>query len=160
MIFNKTKDKKELTKRLAIYISDKHRQIIIAPRHANKAGIIYEQEKCVTLDSSVSSLDLGTEVINNLNLFSLKDVNLRDNKPSDWPAFKHSKSKSVRTFEHEYIYIYVDSCNEYNLTIEIQGLPYKTSELTINSTISFYADKDEIGKRIMKVYEACLTGKI
>lgn len=95
-----------------------------------------------------------------MNRFSLKDINLRDKKITDWPSFKHSKSKSVRAFEQEYIHISIDSSNEYNLIIKIEGFPCKDSELTIKSTISFNADKEEVGKRILKVYEACLTRKL
>jgi tryptophanyl-tRNA synthetase len=160
MFFKNKEEQKKLTKRMAVYISDKYQQIIIARLHENEAGIIYEQENCVNLDSTVSTLDLGTEVINSLNLYSLKKVNLRENKLTDWPAFKHSKSKSVRAFKQEYIYIFVESCNEFNLVLEMKGFPNKKSELTINSTISFQADKDEIGKKIMNIYEACLTNKI
>lgn len=152
--------KKKLAKHCSVYISDKHDQIIIAPRHINKAGIIYEQENCKTLSKSTSFSELGTEIIDSMNLFSLKDTNLRETKLTDWPSFKHSKSKSVRAFEQEYINISVDSCNEYNLIIDIEGLPNKVSELKVKSTISFYADKEEVGKRIMKVYESCLTGKL
>jgi hypothetical protein len=152
--------KKKLAKHCSVYISDKREQIIIAPRHVNKAGIIYEQENCRSMPKSTSFTELGTEIIDSMNLFSLKDINLRETKLNDWPSFKHSKSKSVRAFEQEYINISVNSCNVYNLIIDIEGFPYKDSELKIKSTISFYADKEEIGKRIMKVYEACLTGKL
>ena len=152
--------KKKLAKHCSVYISDKYEQIIIAPLHVNKAGIIYEQENCRTILKSSSVGQLGIEVIESMNMFSLKDVNLRDTKLTDWPSFKHSKSKSVRAFEQEYIHISVDSCNEFNLIIDIEGFPYKGSELTIKSTISFFADKEEIGKKIMKVYKTCATGKI
>ena len=152
--------KKKLAKRSSVYISEKYDQIIIAPRHINKAGVIYEQEHCRRITKSSSALELGTEVIESMNLFSLKDINLREKKRTDWPSFKHSKSKSVRAFEQEYIHISVDCCNEYNLIIDLEGFPYKDSELIIKSTISFYADKEEIGERILKVYEACLTRKI
>lgn len=152
--------KKKLAKRVAVYISDKYEQIIIAPQYINKAGIIYEEEECRVTINSISTIELGTAIIECMNLFSLKENNLRDSKLTDWPAFKHSKSKSVKAFEQEYIRISISSCNEYNLLIDIEGLPYKKSELKITSTISFHADKDKIGERIMKVYEACLTGKI
>ncbi|WP_028980410.1 hypothetical protein [Sporocytophaga myxococcoides] len=154
------KRKKKLVKRISVYISDKYQQIIIAPRHINKAGIIYEQESCEVIDKGISDSALGEAVINSLNKFSFKEQNLRESKLTDWPAFKHSKSKSVRAFDQEYINISINGCNEYNMIIDIEGIPHKDSELTIKSSISFYADKDEIGKRIMKVYEACLTGKI
>lgn len=156
MIFKK----KTFAKHSSVYISDKYEQIIITPRQINKAGIIYEQENCETISKSTSALELGITVMRSMNQFSFKDVNLRNTKLTDWPSYKHSKSKSVRTFEQEYIHISVDSCNENNLIIEIQGFPYKDSELTIKSMISFYANKEEIGSRILKVYEACLTRKI
>jgi hypothetical protein len=152
--------KKKLAKHTSVYISDKYGQIIIAPRHINKSGVLYEQEICRTVGKSISTFELGTEVIESMNLFTLKDINLLSVKLTDWPSFKHGKSKSVKAFEQEYIHISVDSCNEYNLIVEIEGFPYKDSELTIKSTISFYADKEEIGKRIMKVYEACFTRKV
>ena len=152
--------KKKLAKRCSVYISDKHEQIIIAARHVNKSGVLYEQEYCRTLPISIGFSELGTEVIESMNLFSLKDINLRETKQTDWPSFKHSKSKSVRAFEQEYLYVSVYSCNEYNLIINIEGLPYKDSELMIKSTISFYVEKEEIGKSIMKVYKSCLTGKL
>jgi hypothetical protein len=152
--------KKKLAKHCSVYISDKHEQIIIAPLLANKAGIIYEQENCRTMPKSAVFSELGTEIINSMNLFSIKDTNLTEAKRTDWPSYKHSKSKSVQTFEQEYINISVDSSNEYNLIIEIEASPYKNSELKIKSTLSFYEDKEEIGKRIMQVFEACLTGKL
>ena len=152
--------KKKLAKHCSVYISDKHEQIIIAPQLVNKAGIIYEQENCRTMPKSAIFSELGTEIIDSMNLFSMKDTNLTAAKRTDWPSYKHSKSKSVKTFEQEYINISVDSCNEYNLIIEIEGSPYKNSELKIKSTLSFYADKEEIGRRIMQVFEACLTGRL
>ena len=152
--------KKKLAKHCSVYISEQHEQIIIAPRHVNKAGIIYEQENCNTLPKSTSFSELGIQIIDSMNLFSVKDKDLRETKLTDWPSFKHGKSKSVRAFEHEYINISVDSCNEYNLIIDIEGSPYKDSELKVKSTISFYADKEEIGKRMLKVYESCVTGKL
>ncbi len=152
--------KKKFAKRASVYISDKHKQIIIVPRHINKAGVIYEQEICRTKESMISNLDLGTEIMECMNLFTLNDTNLRDSKLTDWPAYKHSKSKSVKAFEQEYIFISIASANEYNLIIEIEGFPKKDSELTVMSSVSFYADKEIIGERVLRVYDACLTGKI
>lgn len=156
MLFKK-KENKGLNKRLAIYISDKHQHIIIAPMHMNKAEITYEQETCTVLGLKVSSFDFGAEVINNLNLFSIRDVNLRDKKTTDWPAFKHSKSKSIISFESDYIYILVECKNESNNTLSIRGIPYVSSEISINSIVSIHADKSEIGEKVLKVYEACST---
>ena len=96
MFFKKKQDKTKLIKRISIYISDKQKQLIIAPKHENDAGIIYEQDKCLVTENPMNLSELGKEVINYLNLFSIKDVNLRDTKSSDRPAFKNSKVKSIR----------------------------------------------------------------
>ena len=158
-IFKSSKNK-NLTKSISIYISDKHKQIIIAPRYQNESGIIYEQENCFITEYPIDLIVFGTEVIKSLNQYSIKDNSLRDYKTTDWPAFKNSKSKSVVGFENEYINITINSANDSNLILIIEGRPFKTSELTINSTISFYADKQELGQRIDDVYQACLIGKI
>ena len=160
MFFKKKQDKTKLIKRISIYISDKQKQLIIAPKHENDAGIIYEQDKCLVTENPMNLSELGKEVINYLNLFSIKDVNLRDTKSSDWPAFKNSKVKSIREFKQEYICISIESVNNSNLILQIEGKPYNGSELTINSHISFHANNEEIGKRVMKIYETCLTRRI
>ena len=150
----------QLAKHISIYISDKHKQLIIAPVHYNDAGILYEQENCFTSNYPIDLNSLGIEAIHNLNLFSKEDRNLRDSKASDWPAFKHSKLKTIKAFEEDYICISVYGVNTSNLILEIKGLPFKNSDIGVNSIISFYADKEEIGKRILSVYDACYSGKL
>jgi hypothetical protein len=146
-----------LTKSISVYISDGHKHLIIASMHQNGAGINYEQKDCFTADYPIDSTEFGNEVIKNLNQYSVKDTNLRESKKTDWPAFKHSRSKSVTGFENEYINIFIRSANDSNLILTIEGRPFKTSELTINSSVSFHADKQELGQRINEVYQACLT---
>ncbi len=149
---------KTLTKSISVYISDKHKHLIIAPMHENEAGIMYEQKTCFNIDYPIDLGDFGREVIKSLNEFSIKDTNLRDSRRAEWPAFKHSKSKSINSFEAEYIKIFIRSANDSNLVLTIEGRPFKKSELTINSTISFHADKQELGHRIDEIFKVCLNG--
>ncbi|TND09832.1 MAG: hypothetical protein FD123_956 [Bacteroidetes bacterium] len=149
-----------LTKCATIYISDKFKHVIIARCYENNAGIIYEQDACFTSDYPIDLTNFGEEIINSLNLYSVKDKNLRDSKLTDWPAYNQSKCKSVASFEKEYIPISVCSANNSNLVLILEGRPFENSELTINSSISFHADKQELGERIKDVYDACLTGKL
>lgn len=149
-----------MIKRISLYISDKHQHLIIVPNHENNAGIIYEQENCFSSNLPIPPAELGNTIIDNLNNYSAKDKNLREHKLTDWPAFKHSKSKSVKAFKEEYIVIYIGSENSSNLILEICGLPFENGELKINSTISFHAKKEELGERVLQVYEACRTGKL
>ncbi len=157
---NKISRTRKLTQCVSIYISDKHRQIIINPKQENDAGIIYEQDNGNVSDFPIDKGMLGQLLIDNLNKYSIKDVNLRDNKRTDWPAFKQGKSKSVTTFEKEYIHIFITSTNDSNIILTLSGRPFVSSELTVDSTISFHADKSEIGRRVLNIYDACLTGKL
>lgn len=149
-----------LTKCATVYISDKHKHIIIAPRHENDAGILYEQKECYSADYPIDLKVLGDEIIRNLNKYSVKDTNLRDSKSSDWPAYKHSKCKTIVSFEKDYVPVFIRSANDSNLILTLEGRPFKDSELTVNSSISFHADKEEIGNRVNNIYQSCLTGKI
>lgn len=148
---------RKLTKRCNVYVSEVYNEIIIAPRSLDKAGVIYEQEKCLVLSKEIDFQKLGEEIMNAMNQFSYIETDLSKSKLSDWPAYKHSKSKSVKSFEKEYISLSLDCCNEYNLIFTLEGLPFKESELKISSTVSFYAKHEVIGRRIMLVYDACLT---
>jgi hypothetical protein len=150
----------DLIKRISIYISLKHQQLIIAPLNSNNAGTIYEQEKCFISDYPIDTNELGSQVTNHLNIYSIKDKNLYNAKASEWPAFKHSKVKTIKAFEEFYIRISVHSVNSSNLILEISGVPSNNNELTVNSSISFNAKSSEIGKRVLKVFEACITGKL
>lgn len=152
--------KRRLVKHTTVYISDKYKQLIIASRYENKAGVLYEQEKCYSVDYPLEPANLGEKIIESLNNYSVNDVNLSHHKSSEWPAYKHSRCKTVREFEKEYISIFIRSVNESNLTLMIEGCPFKNNELTVNSMVSFHADKEEIGTRVSKVYLACLTGQI
>ena len=160
MFFKRRSKVVELKKRTCVYVSDKHKHIVIASLSQNDAGIIYEQNTCRSVDLPVDVAELGALIINSFDEYSVKDANLRDHKASEWPAFKHSKSKSVKAFEQDYIRISIDGANEKNIILLFEGQPHKNSELTVNASTSYYADTDEIGQRLFSVYEACLTGKI
>ena len=162
MLFDKyfSKRLKQEVKRVTIYISENHHQIIFAPLHKNAAGIYYEQDASFAYDFPISESDLGDYATRYLNLFIIQDKNLRDLKISDWPAFKISKAKSIRNFESDYIRMSIYGANESNITLIVEGHPYKDSDLLVSSTISAYAERIEIGERIIRVYKACLTGSL
>jgi len=158
MLFKKTKTHNHI-KSLSIYASSKHGQIIYAPISKNLAGIRYEQDECFLYEFPLSELLLGEYTLRYFDLFNTKDKNLREHKSTDWPAFRHSKVKTVRSFEADYIHIGVTGLDENNHTLKIEGLPYKDSELSVTSRISAHTEPINIGDRINKVIEVCLTGK-
>ncbi|RYE28228.1 MAG: hypothetical protein EOP48_33720 [Sphingobacteriales bacterium] len=125
----------------------------------NHAGIWYEQEECLSCDFPISDLVLGEYALKHFHLFNIIDKNLREHKSTDWPAFRHSKMKTVRGFEADYIRVSVTGLDENNHTLRIEGLPYKDSDLSVTSMISAHTEPINIGDRINKVIEVCLTGK-
>lgn len=148
---------KQIKKAVNIYISEVRGQIIIAPRHINKSGIYYEQEACTVLNYPIDEQVLGDEIIRNFNLFSLKDKNLRNEKLTDWPAFKCSKMKTVKSFKASFIGVSIFGNNYSNISLCIEAPLRGDENLTINSSISAYSNKRDIGKLVMKVFHKSLT---
>lgn len=159
MLFKKAKAP-SLVKSLSIYVSTKHEQLIFAPVYRNFAGIQYEQEECFPFDYPIGDILLGESALKYFNLFNVKDKNLREHKPTDWPAFKHNKVKTVRSFEADYVSVSIMALDENNNTLRIEGLPYKDSDLSVTSLISAHTEPLNIGDRLNKVIEACLSGKL
>ncbi|HSY61220.1 MAG TPA: hypothetical protein VK796_05050 [Cytophaga sp.] len=64
----------------------------------DKAWIVYEEEDCKLMDKAISAFELGTEVIESMNQFSVKDTNLRDTKLTDWRALSMANQNPLRIF--------------------------------------------------------------
>ncbi|QEC74985.1 hypothetical protein [Mucilaginibacter ginsenosidivorax] len=158
--FNKKTINSSHVKHVSLYISEQEEKIIIAPLYKNNAGIYYEQEKCSVLKFPAEATILGDEVIKSFHLFKLQDKNLRDQKLKDWPAFIHSKLKTVKAFESLYFKIRIDGVNAGNIFINIEGNTTTDNDMIIKSSLPATTDTKAIGERIMKVYKACITGII
>jgi hypothetical protein len=158
MLFQKTKTQNHI-KSVSVYASSKHSQIIFAPMSKNFAGIRYEQDECFSSDFPISDLLFGEQALKYFNYFTIKDKNLREHKLTDWPAFRHSKVKTIRSFEADYVWAGVTGLDENNHTLRIEGLPYKDSDLSVTSMISAHTEPINIGDRLNKVIAVCLNGK-
>jgi|LAHU01.1.fsa_nt_gb hypothetical protein len=146
-------------KMVALYGSEKYRHILVAPYYYNKAGIYYEQETIQILDINSDEINLGEKVINCFETFQFKEKNLRENKESDWPAFKASKSKSLRSFQEDYYYFSITGLTPDNNTLRIEASPYKGSDIRLSALVS-KANHSEIGSLIKKMLNMCKTGEI
>lgn len=147
-------------KHVSLYISAQEEKIIIAPLYKNDAGIYYEQEKCSVLKFSTDATILGDEVMKNFYLFKVQDKNLRDQKLKDWPAFIHSKQKTIKAFETLYFKIKIDGINSGNIFINIEGNTIADNDMSIKSSLPATTAAKAIGERIMRVYKACIAGII
>lgn len=76
--------------------------IIAAAVHRNLAGIYYEQAAPVRMEGTPTAAQLGDAFRSAFDRFSIRDLNLRDAKKSDWPAFQASGMRSMKQFERGY----------------------------------------------------------
>ncbi len=166
-----------MIKRVNVYISSEHKQVIIAPLYQTEDGMLYEQDNCIALPYPVEAEMLGSGVMGRLEKFYMdqkhpgnisglsvldgyRRFHVGETKQSGLAAYKISKAKSAVEFEDSYAYISVSGANESNLTLNIEGSPSKNSELWVKASISIYANREQIGDKVLKVYYACINRKI
>lgn len=166
-----------MIKRVNIYISSEHKQVIIAPLYQTEEGVVYEQDNCRSLPYPVTAEMLGSEVMAAFNQFYLdhkhpgnisglevldgyRGFYVGETKQTGWAAHKMSKLKTVAAFEDSYMYISVSGANEANRTLIIEGSPSNSNDLWVKTSISTFAQREQIGEKVLKVYYACLNRKI
>ncbi len=162
MRLSSRKDKKNIMHYAHVFISKNEEIAIIVTLHFNgQGGILYEDNDPVVLSSPLESFTIGQELLSALRKTTILQLNSSARpKLTDWPAFKASKSKSVRQFEQNFIQILVSGANETNLVYVIDGEPFKDAELHITSSISSGTPPAEIGKRVLSVFLACRDRQI
>jgi hypothetical protein len=157
ILFGKDPKKRRFKKLVRVYLSEKEGKIIIAPFYRDYSGIHYEQEQCAVLPFTTGQETLSVHIQNNLDLFKIKHADHRKTKTTDWPAYKASKLKSVKSFDASYKRISLTGANEANIIFIIEGESDFDKELNITSAVS--ANSKEIGRLVLKVYNACLLLK-
>ncbi|CAM4411691.1 hypothetical protein [Flavobacterium terrigena] len=143
---------KKFQKNVAIYISEKNSEIIIAPLYQEGInGIIFEQENCIIIPFNSSFEEIGEKVKTQFHLFKIiKNRTLK----KYWSAFEASKEKTKVSFEKNYTRISVSGANEYNIIFNLETNFINLSKLEIHSSISAFCDNYELGKLIMKIYNS------
>lgn len=146
---------KRYIKSVAIYISEKHSEIIFAPlSQEGKLGIIFEQEHCEIIPFNSTCKIIGEVTKRNYNLFTLSKNRTVTGKVKDWPALRASKEKTKVAFEKNYRRISVSGANEFNIIFNIETSLQNLSQLEITSAISAYCDNTDLGKRILAIYNS------
>jgi hypothetical protein len=138
---------------------DGERTVIVA-MHFNDDGILYEDDRALSIAGPVDALELGREVVQALNKTSLRPRDLRHYKLADWPAYGASGASSVRRFEAEYIQLSVESANDANVVYVITGSPSRDSHLQVKTSVSSACSPEELGNRALEVYCACRDRKL
>jgi len=153
LLFKKSETEKKIKKKLHIYISEKHSEIIFAPMHREiNIPIYFEQETCEVIDLKNTPETIGKSIEQNFNKFNLKERNSIHNKKRDWPAFKASKEKTIIGFEKNYSQFIITGANEHNITLIIESVFNFPSQIELTTIISYDCNSSELGERLLKIY--------
>jgi hypothetical protein len=143
-----------MLKQAHIYLVNEAKPAIVAAMHYNHAGICYEQDAVVVIESWRKSDALVPSVRSALNSFSFHDKNLRDTKLADWAAYKVSESRSVRDFQRNYFCISVTAANEAELCYIAEASPLDEEEIALRLTINRH-DDEEMKRKLLRLYDVC-----
>jgi len=158
--FKAKKEKQQFSKMVAVYLSSEYKKILITPFFINEAWVYYEQENVESLNYDVDDKLLGEALKRNLDKFKQKDSDLTKQKLTDWPSFKASGLKTVKEFERKYLRIGVSGLNKANIILALDAEMKSKYEIDLRTTISAYADYDELGLRLRMLHKAQVERKI
>ena len=91
-----------------------------------------------------------------LERFSLQERNLRDFRKTEWPSYRASSSRSVREFEATFICIIVQALNESELFYDAFAHPIGEEDIALHVTLNRYGADEEIDRKILKLFNACV----
>ena len=91
-----------------------------------------------------------------LGMFAFREANLRDQRLTDWPAFRASKLRSVRQFQDLYIRIGVYAVNEAELFYHATSQPQGENDISLQVTLNRYGNDEEIARQLQRLFKACL----
>jgi len=141
-----------MLQRAHIYLGAK--DAIVAALHHNSAGIYFEQEGPAVIADWRQPLALGIALRDALERLSPQERNLRDFKKTEWPSYRASCSRSVREFESTYALISVQSVNEAALFYDACTQPHGDDDITLHVTLNRYGPDEEMGRKIIRLFDA------
>ena len=126
---------------------------IIAAMHQNFAGIYYEQSEPVLIQGKPSAEELGSTFRNAFDEFSIKDVNLRETKRSDWPSFKASYLRTPKEFERSFRLIHCASCDASNAVVRASVTNPTHSDIELSASFNPLSAPKDIGASLLLLLE-------
>lgn len=141
---------------VSVFISRKADKAVIVPMHCHE-GVYIEDENVAFTDTPLDPHALGTLIREALMLSQLRSGDgWRSGSPRQWPAFRASGARTVKSFERDYIRISVVGANEANIIWEIEGYPAKDAELRVTASVSAgHKFLVPLGERVLRVFHAC-----
>jgi hypothetical protein len=137
-----------------VYVAE-GRPTIISALHYNSDGLYYEQEDTLALPIATED-GLASALREALRRYSLRDQNLRGRKSTDWPAYRASGMKSLRSFEDTYLQIQVRALNEAEQLFEASAKARGESDVGLNVLLNPLGADEEIRRLLRRLGDACL----
>ena len=145
---------------IAVFMSQEYDKILLAPFFVDESWLHYEQEEIEALRFDVNDEELGESIKRNLKKFAEKNADTTKRNKKDWPAFKASNLKTVKEFETKFSRITISGLNEANLILAFDAETKSKNKIDLRTTISAYADNNELGDRLRKLHKAQIKMKI
>jgi hypothetical protein len=123
-------------------------------------GIWTEQDSPEVLTEWREPERLAAAAPRAIERFSVKDVDLRNKKLTDWPSFRASRFRTVRAFQSTYNSIWLESLNEAELFYDASMEPWDEPDIVLHVTISRGAAGAELGRKLLKLVDACAMWKV
>ena len=138
-----------------LYFSDD--SVIVAAIHQNPDGIYYEQEMPLVISGQPTPEKLGAAFQRGLESFSVQGKDLKDEKRSDWPAFRVSGARSVKEFERSFRPMHCYALNPSNAVVRA-SIQHPTQE-GIELSISFnpLLAPEAIGEKLLQLAHAAIA---
>ena len=137
-----------------VYVDRSGERAIVVAQHFNGGlrGLLCEDERPTVLCNAPDASSLTSAMQEALSRSSIRRwVNLREVKPSDWPAYRASQVSSMRRFEADFIRLSIRGANEVNHVYVIEGWPQINADLTVCTSALLH----ELGSSCLKVWRAC-----
>jgi hypothetical protein len=145
-----------MLRRAHIYLGATAKDAIVAALHHNSAGISFEQDGPAVIANWRQAPGLGAALRFALERFSLQERSLRDFKKTEWPSYRASSARSVREFEAAYICVCVQALNEAELFYDARAYPRGEEDIALHVTLDRYGPDEEIDRKIVRLFNACV----
>lgn len=119
----------------------------------NHGGLFAEQPDGAISCNLTDIEALGQQIKQKLDKCKYQEAfHYSDSKRSDWPAYKVSSLKTIKSFEGNFIWYSIRGANDANLIWQIASPSFQNG-IELHSTISASASSDEIGEWANKFHD-------
>ena len=140
-----------------IYLGATIKEAIVVALHHNNVGISFEQDDPEVVADWCQGPGLAVALRSALERLSPQERDLRGYKTTEWPSYRASKSRSVRAFEAAYnICISIQALNEAEFFYDAHANPHGEEDITLHVTLNRHGSDEEIERKLLKLFKACV----